>query len=87
MDPKLGHRLAWTGTAVRLFFPELNAQFMEIFGRAQRDQSQSFEDIPLEDQRFVLDLETREIKDPNFPLSPLKMELSQASKKFSGDKE
>ena len=85
MNPELGKHLAWTGTAVRIYFPELNIQFMEMFGRAQKEKYQKLEELPEEDQRLILDLETREISDPNFPLSPLKMELFNASKKFSGD--
>jgi hypothetical protein len=85
MSPDLARRLGWSGSAVRLFFPEMNIQFMEIKGRAQKARYQTFEELPDEDQRFILDLETREINDPDFPLSPLKMELSGASKKFSGD--
>jgi len=85
MGPEVAKHIAWTGTAIRIFFPELNIKFMEIKGRAQKDQYQTLEELPEEDQRLILDLETREISDPNFPLSPLKMELSSASKKFSGD--
>jgi hypothetical protein len=87
MSPDLARRLGWSGSAVRLFFPEMNLQYMEIKGRAQKARYQTFEEMPEEDQRFILDLETREINDPDFPLSPLKMELSEASKKFGGDGE
>jgi hypothetical protein len=85
MGPEVAKHIAWTGTAIRIYFPELNIKFMEIKGRAQKGQFQTLEELPEEDQRLILDLETREINDPDFPLSPLKMELFDASKKFSGD--
>jgi hypothetical protein len=87
MSPEVAKHIAWTGTAVRIYFPELNIEFMEMKGRAQKEQYQTLEELPEADQRFILDLETREINDPDFPLSPLKMELSEASKKFGGDGE
>lgn len=82
MSPDLARRLGWSGSAVRLYFPELNIQFMEINGRARKESYQTFDQLPQEDQAFILDLETREINDPDFPLSPLKMELYDASNKF-----
>jgi hypothetical protein len=80
VNPKFIDKISWCIDAVFDFFPEEVERITTLSEKIKKDGIRFYSDLDFEDQMFILDLETRDIPQEDYPLSQFKQDLKKSAK-------